>query len=407
MATQGKSLEQLLDERAKLHESNNGGSEPGAAGAALPPTMKKAKEVTADELLKELNRVPLFMTSLDETDGEDGENLELEALKALAYEGTRAEIAQNFREQGTELIQLEKRYAEAREYYTKAVHALHAPPPELDPEQGPSVVEIDEEAEAKKERELEEICYVNRALCNLQMQNYGSCARDCAAALRLNPKNVKAWYRAAQACLALDKLDEAMDASESGLKYDPDNASLKATVEKIKARQAHNDAAQKARQAREDAKRAKAATLKYALKARGIPVRTTERPPEIPEAEIELENPNDASTTLSFPTMFLYPLNAQTDFIKAFREDESVGQHLSYIFPLPWDEAHEYTPESVECYMETMEGGLIKAGKKMSLARLLSSGKVEVVDGLVRVTVVPKAKATTWIEEFKLTRGKK
>ena len=118
-----------------------------------------------------MNRVPLFMTSLDETDGGDGENVELEALKALAHEGTRAEIAQNFREQGTELVRTEKRYHEAREFYTQALQALKAPPLPPDPEQGPKVLEIDEEAEARKERSIEEACLVNRALCNLEMSN--------------------------------------------------------------------------------------------------------------------------------------------------------------------------------------------------------------------------------------------
>jgi hypothetical protein len=134
--------------------------------------MEKRKDATADDLFKELNRVPLFMTSLDDTDGEGGENIQLEALKALAYEGTRAEIAQNFREQGTELIKTEKRYFEAREFYTKALKALWSPPPPQDPKQGPPVVEIDEEAEEKKERSIEEVCLVNRALCNLEMSTY-------------------------------------------------------------------------------------------------------------------------------------------------------------------------------------------------------------------------------------------
>lgn len=170
-----QSLDALLDERLRLqeeshaHQDGTEQNDTSSASAALPPTMQKAKEWSVDELMKEMNRVPLFMTSLDDTDGEGGENIELEALKALAYDGTRAEIAQNFREQGTELIKTEKRYREARDFYTKALDALKAPPPPLDPEQGPQVVEIDEEAEEKKERSIEEACLVNRALCNLEM----------------------------------------------------------------------------------------------------------------------------------------------------------------------------------------------------------------------------------------------
>jgi hypothetical protein len=155
--------------------------------AAVPPGMQRAKEVSVDELVKQMNRVPLFMTSLDETDGEGGENIELEALKALAYEGTRAEIAANFQQQGNELVRVEKRFRDAREFYTKALHALDAPPAPPDPEQGPSVIEIDSEAELAKELAIKEACLVNRALCNLEMSIYAA-SEHSATLARLTMK---------------------------------------------------------------------------------------------------------------------------------------------------------------------------------------------------------------------------
>lgn len=100
----------------------------------------------------------------------------------------------------------------------------------------------------------------------------------------------------------------------------------------------------------------------------------------------------------------LYPLDSQSDFIKAFSEKERIVDHLEYIFPLPWDTKHEYSVEGVEAYMETVQSGLIKAGKKMALGKILGSGKVEVVDGLVRVFVLPKGRVEGWIEEFKKRR---
>ena len=123
------------------------------------------------------------------------------------------------------------------------------------------------------------------------------------------------------------------------------------------------------------------------------------------DAVVRLANPLDAASTLSIPAMLLYPLHHQTDLVKAFAEDESVGQHLTYVMPLPWDEESEYTPEGVECYIETIAGGLIKAGKKMALLRILASGKVEVVDGLLKFYVLPKQKAAAWIEDFKKTKA--
>lgn len=169
-----KSLETLLEERMQTLSTNprkdasqNGTPHPPTA--PLPPAMQHNVSSTPSDLLASLNRIPLFMTSLDETDGSGGENIELEALKALAYEGTRAEVAQNFREQGTELVREERRWGEAREFYTKALVALKRPPLPPDPEDEKVVQEVDEEAEARKEREIEEVCLVNRALCNLEM----------------------------------------------------------------------------------------------------------------------------------------------------------------------------------------------------------------------------------------------
>lgn len=160
------------------------------------------------------------------------------------------------------------------------------------------------------------------------------------------------------------------------------------------------------RKEREERLKLEAATLKLALRSRGIPTRETETKPEIPESAVALADPRDPASGLSFPVMLLYPAHAQTDFVKAFGEAEALGEHLEYIFPLPWDEEGEYSVEGVEAYMETKEAGLVKVGKKVALGKVLGGGKVEVVDGLVRINVLPKGKVGTWIEEFKARRGK-
>lgn len=87
---------------------------------ALPPGLAELNAVPRHVFLKEMERHPLFMHSLDATDTED--NLELEALKALAYEGTPLEIAQNFKAQGNEAFH-ERRYRDALEFYTKGLAA--------------------------------------------------------------------------------------------------------------------------------------------------------------------------------------------------------------------------------------------------------------------------------------------
>jgi len=124
------------------------------------------------------------------------------------------------------------------------------------------------------------------------------------------------------------------------------------------------------------------------------------------DARVHLSpDPVAPTSALVFPVIFLYPLHAQSDFIKAFSEEDTISQHLEYIFPLPWDTAHEYQIQNVEFYMETVAGGLIKVGKNMTLLRILSGGNVEVVDGLVKVNIVLKDKARKWIEEVKARKA--
>lgn len=146
--------------------------------ADMPPAMAEVKSQAVDDLLKEMNRMPLFMTSLDETDGEGGDNMALEALKALAYEGTRAEIAENFRQQGNDCART-KQWSNAKEFYTKAIAALKGPQTHRGSDAaGPGVIddELDEQEEANKERSIAEAVYVNRALCNLEKST--SCTRE-------------------------------------------------------------------------------------------------------------------------------------------------------------------------------------------------------------------------------------
>ncbi|USW56473.1 Putative tetratricopeptide-like helical domain superfamily, cns1/TTC4, wheel [Septoria linicola] len=419
-ATQPSSSNGGDNAAAKQHQ--NADNFVDAVTAAMPPSMEEMRSKTADELLAEMNRIPLFMTTLDETDGEGGENVMLEAIKALAYEGTKAEVAANFREQGNEAAR-SRLWNDAREFYTKAIASVQGKIKLVDaPEDAHSsaritevtdedptikVTELDEEAEAIKEREIEEACLANRALCNLEMKNYGQVNKDCAAVLRLNPRNIKAWYRAASACLALDKVPEALDACTSGLQFDASNAALRTLQGKVESRRDYLAALARERQQREERQRVEQAALRTAFKARNIVTRETASPPEMEDAAIQLEDAKDPASTLSFPVLFMYPLHAQTDFVKAFQENEALTDHLSYLLPVPWDEAKEYgTVDAIECYMETSQGGLIKAGKKLNLIKLLGSGKVEIVDGLVRIYIVPKARSAEWIEQFKARRGK-
>ncbi|OHE94768.1 hypothetical protein CORC01_09985 [Colletotrichum orchidophilum] len=394
-------------------------SVPGASkGAALPPGHALLSGKTADEVLADLNKSPLFMTSLEDND-------DVAALQALAYEGTARENGEEFKERGNECFKA-KMCADAKEFYTKGVEILaleekrrakgdktfHTEKAKVEGENADAEdedrdIEVeDDEEEIAKQRAVLESLYVNRAACHLELGNYRSCWTDCGLALRLNPKNLKAYYRSARALLKVGRIAEADDACARGLALDEGNKPLQAVARDIIAAAERADAKAKREQERKAGERRREMLLKAALAARGIRTRVTEQPPEMEDARMRLvPDEEDPSSSLSFPAVLLYPVQLESDFVKAFNETECLADHLRYILPLPWDEKREYSPEGVECYMETAKGGLVKVGKKATLLKILSGGNVEVVDGIVRVYVVPTARAKGWIEEFKLKKA--
>lgn len=86
----------------------------------------------------------------------------LEAIKAMQYEGTKAEVAQGFKERGNEMV-AEKKWSDAKEFYTKGIAVL-----ETESEDKWDKPE-DMEAERKQRIALEEQLHVNRSLCNLEL----------------------------------------------------------------------------------------------------------------------------------------------------------------------------------------------------------------------------------------------
>lgn len=83
-------LESLVQQAAARY--GNTSKVPGSMAPELPPSIAAVKDVTVDEFLKAMNKMPLFMTELDEQGMDGGDNFELEALKALAYEGEPDEV---------------------------------------------------------------------------------------------------------------------------------------------------------------------------------------------------------------------------------------------------------------------------------------------------------------------------
>ncbi|KAK5998436.1 Hsp70/Hsp90 co-chaperone cns1 [Cladobotryum mycophilum] len=378
MSVDDAAFERQIEERiSKLtNEMEASMKMPSAAAKAngttpdLPPEMVVSRGKTADELFKDLNSSPLFMTEMEEND-------DIAALQALAYEGTALENAESFRERGNECFK-SKGYGDAKEFYTKGISILFAEERKrargevtANPEGEP-----DSEEEIARQKGTLEAMYSNRAACHLEMKNYRSCWTDCAAAIRLNGKNVKAYYRSARALLAVDRIEEADDVCARGLAIDPDNKPLSGVASEIVKRAAFLDEKRRKEAERQAQKKRRTTLLRAAIVARGIAMRRTEQPPEMEDARVKLTpDEDDPSSELVFPTTLLYPLHLESDFIKAFAETNTLEDHLSYILPLPWDKESQYTLANVVCYVETKAGGLIKMGKKVPLLKVLTGGK--------------------------------
>ena len=121
----------------------------------IPPSLASVKSSSVEEIAADLKRTPFFMTSLPD-DPSASDNAELDAMQALQYEGTRAEIASGFRESGNEMAKA-KKWTDGKEFYTKALAALKAEKNESEAD------------ETDRERDLEIACLINRALCNLEL----------------------------------------------------------------------------------------------------------------------------------------------------------------------------------------------------------------------------------------------
>lgn len=394
-------VEELPDDFDESLDLSKTPSTNASSATPQPP----AGGTSIDQVLKEFSKTPLFMDQLDVEDADVEQNALFEAMRSLQYEGSKLEVAQNLKEQGNEQAKL-KRWKDGREFYTKAIAVLLGKVElSLDPD-APPQPEGEKIGEAEKETSLLETCFVNRALCQLEIGNYRSTTLDCAAALQINPANVKAYYRSATALLKVNKLEEAEDACNRGLKIEPHNSALKKLQDQLVSKRANSVEARAAKQKEIETKKRQQFILTAALKARNIAMRGSQAPPDLDDAAVHLEpDPESPESSLVFPAIFLYPMHAQSDFVKNFGELQSIADHLSYIFPLPWDTEGLYKPSSVECFMDTTTGGLIKVGKKLSLLKLLSNGKTEVVDGLVKIHVVPASLAPKWVEEMK-TRKK-
>ncbi|KAG4301926.1 hypothetical protein PCANB_002160 [Pneumocystis canis] len=332
---------------------------------------KDFKTQTVDEWIEEAQRNPFFMKHYDKTK----DNTILEAFRALQYEGEPIEIVENFKFQGDECFKV-KKYHDAIEYYTKAL-------------------------KIETGNDIEILCLLNRSACHLKLKNYRQTLNDCNQVLKKNPYHMKALYRSAKAYFFLDKLEESLECINKCLKMDY-NDIFKSFKEKTLDRKKYLDKKAKEAYERENFSLIKKKILNKALKERGIIIKLSPIKPDLNNFELCLTSPLDSTSTLLFPMIFLYPLVLQSDFITEVPETTTIQEQLNIVLTSTpeWDKDKEYHPLNVEVCMETKTNDLIKVKKDAKLLDVLKE-KIEILDGIIRLLILPKDKIDSWMSKEK------
>lgn len=374
-----------LEEKQAKHgkNSNQTNTSDITGNPELPPQVAEVSSKSTEEIMAELNKLPFFMNDLKE--GEDGEERpEIEALKALAYDGEPDEIAENFKRQGNENYKA-KNYKDAVEFYTKGLNV----------ECGVKYIDA--------------ALYLNRAACNLELKNFRRCINDCKECLLRQPKNVKALYRAARAYFAIEHYDEAQTVLEFAVSIDDKNAAVNSLLKKVGERIAYLEELKERKRKKEEEELKVELDLQKALTARGITsTKSSYGTDSIGDARIHLEDSHDIESQLIIPAIIIYPTVDEFDVVSEVSELTTPAELLEMVVDRPaeyfQDGKHDnFKPKKMEVYMETEDGGLVKIPKKGPINQVLMSPnpKIPLFDNILRLYFVPKVDSAEWISKWK------
>lgn len=275
------------------------------------------------------NEVPaLFWDELPS--GED--NLDAAAIQAIIDETTPEERAEGFKDQGNRALktglQHKKKFylRQAIEQYTQGL------------------------AVACPNAALNSALASNRAHVNLLLGNFRNAYQDGLAALKTNPQNVKACYRAAKGALGMSKFGECEQLCSRGLELEPENKEM-LVLRRRACEQAEAHTRREAEERRrQEALRGPAMQLADALLSRGWRIGR-------PQFSIGTCKPRvDEGGLAHWPVLLFYPqASMQHDTVEDFCEADAFRDHLDVMFgpeapPLDWDARGEYSRDAVELY---------------------------------------------------------
>ncbi|XP_058771003.1 uncharacterized protein LOC131644502 [Vicia villosa] len=267
------------------------------------------------------------------------EKADLEAIAAI-----KESSAFELKEKGNQYVKMgKKHYSDAVDCYTRAINQN-------------ALTDSDTS-----------ILFSNRALVNLLLGNFRRALNDANDALKLQPSNIKAIYRAAKASFSLNLLDEAQDYCQMGLDLDPNNEELKKLDNQIGIKILENEK----HEAEVSKAVADAKELVSAMESRGLKIGKA-----MYRELTGLKKPVlDKSNILHWPVLLLYAEVMSSDFIEDFCETDMFSDHLDMVFaedqPLSWDVENNYKREFIELYYDAGSGPRLS---KEKLLRYLLEG---------------------------------
>lgn len=282
--------------------------------------------------------------------------------------------------------------------------------------------------------------------------------RDTSAALMINPRSPKAYFRASAALVSLERYTEALDVCDRCLAFDPQNTSVRQQRDKVSGlKEAYErkemEKAERLRKEREE-KRVMNAGFQVSSASRSVRAEVTHTPiikslnlfvlPPANNAQSQYQPHFDpafsglrtSATPILFPVFLLYPQHNTSDLITSFDPSATFSSHLATMFPPTpgapplqtaygvrppekgpdWDPAGEYTTSNLSVYATTHRRRLLKIGKRMTLrdacdaaAAGASPGDkdgLELRDGSLSFIVLPKGeRERVWVDDFKRRRA--
>lgn len=202
----------------------------------------------------------------------------------------------------------------------------------------------------------------NRAAVSMRMKQNDRAVEDCRRAVKLDPKNTKAYYRGAKASEALGLLEQALKFATRALELKPDDAELKGMVGKFekswKEEQEQHEARKKIELEEVRQLEEAVASVRSVLK-----IRDSRLGPilfdvamyfhgRLPEPHLVADDP----TAIEWPLLLLYDETSQSDFVEVFDERCSLHDQFQIMFPADrhpdWDEEGKYVWDRLVCHLE-------------------------------------------------------